>query len=144
MQLNQYNASSNKNINVNNKKETNKEKIMSLISPKLNKNDIFKINIIDKKRIKNKKEENCLIKTCLSLDQIRQILKKLVGNNVIENNEEKNFKFVCKLKIGKDDLIFYLELIAINFETRIFKGTLIQGETRIYKELLLKIKKKLN
>ena len=144
MQLNQYNASSNKNINVNNKKETNKEKIMSLISPKLNKNDIFKINIIDKKRIKNKKEENCLIKTCLSLDQIRQILKKLVGNNVIENNEEKNFKFVCKLKIGKDDLIFYLELIAINFETRIFKGTLIQGETRIYKELLLKIKEKLN
>ena len=56
----------------------------------------------------------------------------------------KKLKFVCKLKIGKDDFNFYLELIDTNFDKNIFKGTLIQGETRLYKELLLKIKEKLS
>ena len=54
MQLNEYNAVSYKKIN--NKKDPNNEKLMSLISPKANKNEIFKINVFDKKRSKNKKE----------------------------------------------------------------------------------------
>ena len=136
MQLNEYNAVSYKKIN--NKKDPNNEKLMSLISPKANKNEIFKINVFDKKRSKNKKEENGLIKTRLSVEQVRQVIKKFVGNNVVENHDKKKLKFVCKLKIGKDDLNFYLELIDTNFDKNIFKGTLIQGETRLYKELLLK------
>ena len=142
MQLNEYNAVSYKKIN--NKKDPNNEKLMSLISPKANKNEIFKINVFDKKRSKNKKEENGLIKTRLSVEQVRQVIKKFVGNNVVENHDKKKLKFVCKLKIGKDDLNFYLELIDTNFDKNIFKGTLIQGETRLYKELLLKIKEKLS
>ena len=142
MQLNEYIAVSYKKIN--NKKDPNNEKLMSLISPKANKNEIFKINVFDKKRSKNKNEENGLIKTRLSVEQVRQVIKKFVGNNVVENHDKKKLKFVCKLKIGKDDLNFYLELIDTNFDKNIFKGTLIQGETRLYKELLLKIKEKLS
>ena len=125
-------------------KKDEDKKLSSLISPKISKNDnILKIISPDKKRNKFKKEESLLIKTTLSFDGIRQILKKLVGNNVVENYDEKNLKFICKTKIGKDELIFYLELISMNYEKRIFKSTLIQGETKLYKELLLKIKEKL-
>ena len=61
----------------------------------------------------------------------------------MENNDERNFKFICKTGVGKDDLIFYLELISMNFDTRIFRATLIKGETNIYKDLILKIREKL-
>ena len=108
----------------------------------MQKKDEIKVSL--RKNIKNKFEENQLIKTSVSLNKIREVIKKYVGNNVVENNDEKNFKFICKTKIGKDEINFYLELIAVNFGTRIFKGTLIQGETKIYKELLLKIKEKLS
>ena len=141
--MGKYNFFAKKEKKSNNKKDIDKDKLNSLMSPKLNKSEIFKKNLTDKK-IKNKKEENLLIKTTISFDEIRQIIKKLIGNNVVENNEEKNFKFICKTKIGKDDLMFYLELIGMNYGRRIFKGTLIQGETKLYKELLLKLKEKLN
>ena len=143
IQLGKYNFFAKKEKKSNNKKEIDKDKLNSLMSPKLNKSEIFKKNLTDKK-IKNKKEENLLIKTTISFDEIRQTIKKLIGNNVVENYEEKNLKFICKTKIGKDDLMFYLELIGMNYGTRIFKGTLIQGETKLYKELLLKLKEKLN
>ena len=139
--LDKYNNLSQKDIH--NKKETNKIKIASLIPSKINKKDELKINIQDNKNMKNRKDESQIIKTKLSLDIIRQTIKKFVGNNVVENNLQGNFKFICRTKIGKDDLVFYLELISFNFETRIFKGSLIQGETKLYKELLLKIKEKL-
>jgi len=139
--LDKYNNLSQKDIH--NKKETNKIKIASLIPSKINKKDELKINIQENKNMKNRKDESQIIKTKLSLDIIRQTIKKFVGNNVVENNLQANFKFICRTKIGKDDLVFYLELISFNFETRIFKGSLIQGETKLYKELLLKIKEKL-
>ena len=139
--LDKYNNLSQKDIH--NKKETNKIKIASLIPSKTNKKDELKINIQENKNMKNRKDESQIIKTKLSLDIIRQTIKKFVGNNVVENNLQGNFKFICRTKIGKDDLVFYLELISFNFETRIFKGSLIQGETKLYKELLLKIKEKL-
>ena len=139
--LDKYNNLSQKDIH--NKKETNKIKIASLIPSKINKKDELKINIQENKNMKNRKDESQIIKTKLSLDIIRQTIKKFVGNNVVENNLQGNFKFICRTKIGKDDLVFYLELISFNFETRIFKGSLIQGETKLYKELLLKIKEKL-
>ena len=139
--LDKYNNLSQKDIH--NKKETNKIKIASLISSKINKKDELKINIQENKNMKNRKDESQIIKTKLSLDIIRQTIKKFVGNNVVENNLQGNYKFICRTKIGKDDLVFYLELISFNFETRIFKGSLIQGETKLYKELLLKIKEKL-
>ena len=109
-----------------------------------NKNEIIKINSANKKRMKNTKEENLVIKSTLPLEEIRQIIKKIVGNNVVENYEERNVKFICKTRIGKDDLIFHLELISMNFETKIFGGKLIQGETKTYKEILLKLKEKLS
>ena len=121
------------------KEEINQPNIIKLITPK---KEEIKVSL--RKNMKNKIEENQLIKTTVSLDKIREVIKKYVGNNVVENNDEKNFKFICKTKIGKDEINFYLELISINFDTRIFKGTLIQGETRLYKELLLKIKEKLS
>ena len=130
--LNKYNNFSQKDIKV--KKETNIEKI----TPK--KKNQSELRIFNKKI---KQEENQLIKTSVSFDIIKQEIKKLVGNNVVENNDERNFKFICKTKIGKDDLIFHLELISMNFETRVFRATLIQGETSIYKDLILKIKEKL-
>ena len=139
--LDKYNNLSQKDIH--NKKETNKIKIASLIPSKTNKKDELKINIQENKNMKNRKDESQIIKTKLSLDIIRQTIKKFVGNNVVENNLQGNYKFICRTKIGKDDLVFYLELISFNFETRIFKGSLIQGETKLYKELLLKIKEKL-
>ena len=139
--LDKYNNLSQKDIH--NKKESNKIKIASLIPSKINKKDELKINIQENKNMKNRKDESQIIKTKLSLDIIRQTIKKFVGNNVVENNLQGNFKFICRTKIGKDDLVFYLELISFNFETRIFKGSLIQGETKLYKELLLKIKEKL-
>ena len=139
--LDKYNNLSQKDIH--NKKETNKIKIASLIPSKANKKDELKINIQENKNMKNRKDESQIIKTKLSLDIIRQTIKKFVGNNVVENNLQGNFKFICRTKVGKDDLVFYLELISFNFETRIFKGSLIQGETKLYKELLLKIKEKL-
>ena len=139
--LDKYNNLSQKDIH--NKKETNKIKIASLIPSKINKKDELKINIQENKNMKNRKDESQIIKTKLSLDIIRQTMKKFVGNNVVENNLQGNFKFICRTKVGKDDLVFYLELISFNFETRIFKGSLIQGETKLYKELLLKIKEKL-
>ena len=115
-------------------KSNSKNKLSSILSPK------------SKLEIKNKKikEDNFIIKTNLSFDKIRQIIKNYVGNNVVENNESKNFKFICKTKVGKDEIIFNLELIDTNFDTQIFKGNLIQGETRLYKEILLKIKEKLS
>ena len=129
----------------NSKTDINKEKIISGVKPIINKNEIIKRNSSNKKKIRNKKEENLLIiKTTVSFDEIRQIIKKFVGNNVIEKKDENNLKFICKTKIGKEDLFFNLELININFGIRTFKGTLIQGETNIYKELLLKIKEKLS
>ena len=131
--LNKYNNFSQKDFNT--KREINKEKK----TPK--KNEKGELRIFNKKL---KQEENHLIKTSVSFDKIKQVIKKLVGNNVVENNAERNFKFICKTKIGKDDLNFNLELISKNFETRIFRGTLIQGETRLYKDLLLKIKEKLS
>ena len=140
--LDKYNNLSQKDIH--NKKETNKIKIASLIPSKINKKDELKINIQENKNMKNRKDESQIIKTKLSLDIIRQTIKKFVGNNVVENNLQGNYKFICRTKIGKDDLVFYLELISFNFETRIFKGSLIQGETKLYKELLLKIKEKLS
>ena len=139
--LDKYNNLSQKDIH--NKKETNKIKIASLIPSKINKKDELKTNTQENKNMKNRKDESQIIKTKLSLDIIRQTIKKFVGNNVVENNLQGNFKFICRTKIGKDDLVFYLELISFNFETRIFKGSLIQGETKLYKELLLKIKEKL-
>ena len=139
--LDKYNNLSQKDIH--NKKETNKIKIASLIPSKINKKDELKINTQENKNMKNRKDESQIIKTKLSLDIIRQTIKKFVGNNVVENNLQGNYKFICRTKIGKDDLVFYLELISFNFETRIFKGSLIQGETKLYKELLLKIKEKL-
>ena len=139
--LDKYNNLSQKDIH--NKKESNKIKIASLIPSKINKKDELKINAQENKNMKNRKDESQIIKTKLSLDIIRQTIKKFVGNNVVENNLQGNFKFICRTKVGKDDLVFYLELISFNFETRIFKGSLIQGETKLYKELLLKIKEKL-
>ena len=139
--LDKYNNLSQKDIH--NKKETNKIKIASLIPSKINKKDELKTNTQENKNMKNRKDESQIIKTKLSLDIIRQTIKKFVGNNVVENNLQGNYKFICRTKIGKDDLVFYLELISFNFETRIFKGSLIQGETKLYKELLLKIKEKL-
>ena len=139
--LDKYNNLSQKDIH--NKKESNKIKIASLIPSKINKKDELKINTHENKNMKNRKDESQIIKTKLSLDIIRQTIKKFVGNNVVENNLQGNYKFICRTKIGKDDLVFYLELISFNFETRIFKGSLIQGETKLYKELLLKIKEKL-
>ena len=130
--LNKYNNFSQKDIKV--KKETNIDKI----TPR--KKNQSELRIFNKKI---KQEENQLIKTSVSFDKIKQEIKKLVGNNVVENNDERNFKFICKTKIGKDDLIFYLELISMNFDTRIFRATLIKGETNIYKDLILKIKEKL-
>ena len=140
--LDKYNNLSQKDIH--NKKESNKIKIASLIPSKINKKDELKINTHENKNMKNRKDESQIIKTKLSLDIIRQTIKKFVGNNVVENNLQGNYKFICRTKIGKDDLVFYLELISFNFETRIFKGSLIQGETKLYKELLLKIKEKLS
>ena len=86
IQLNKYNNLSTKDININNnKKDKNKTKLMNLLSPKMNnKNEILKINSVNKKRMKNKKEENLLIKTTLSFEEIRQIIKKIVGNNVVD------------------------------------------------------------
>ena len=107
----------------------------------LKKNAGGEIKLFNKKI---KQEDEQIIRTSVSFDKIRQIIKKFVGNNVVENNDERNFKFICKTNIGKDELIFYLELISMNFEMRIFKGTLIQGETKLYKDLLLKIKEKLS
>ena len=146
IQLSKYNNLSTKDININNnKKDKNKTKLLNLISPKMsNKNEIIKINSANKKRMKNTKEENLVIKSTLPLEEIRQIIKKIVGNNVVENYEERNVKFICKTRIGKDDLIFHLELISMNFETKIFGGKLIQGETKTYKEILLKLKEKLS
>ena len=130
--LNKYNNFSQKDIKV--KKETNIDKITPI------KKNQSELSIFNKKI---KQEENQLIKTSVSFDKIKQEIKKLVGNNVVENNDERNFKFICKTKIGKDDLIFYLELISMNFDTRIFRATLIKGETNIYKDLILKIREKL-
>ena len=107
----------------------------------LKKNTVGEIKLFNKKI---KQEDEQIIRTSVSFDNIRQVIKKFVGNNVVENNDERNFKFICKTNIGKDELIFYLELISMNFEMRIFKGTLIQGETKLYKDLLLKIKEKLS
>ena len=94
---------------------------------------------------KNDKNEDIkLIKTKLSLDKIKQIIKKYVGNNVVESRDNGNFKFICKTKFEKDDLIFHLELISKTYDTLTLKGILVKGETRYYKELLYKIKEKLN
>ena len=63
---------------------------------------------------------------------------------MVENRDNGNFKFICKTKCGKDDLIFYLELISKSYDSLTLKGTLSKGETKCYKELLFKIKEKLN
>ena len=99
-------------------------------------------------KIKDNNNEKCqdikLIKTRLSLDKIKQIIKRYVGNNVVEGRDNGNFKFICKTKFEKDDLIFHLELISKTYDGLTLKGILVKGETRYYKELLFKIKEKLN
>ena len=100
-----------------------------------------------KKKKKNRNEmdktDDKLIKTKFGLDKIKQVIKKYVGNNVLEDKNDGCFKFICKTKLGKDDLIFHLELISKNFDNMVFAGKLIKGETKIYKELFFKIKYKL-
>ena len=66
-----------------------------------------------------------------------------MGNNVIEEKNYGNFKYACKTKMGKDDLIFDLELVKKNYDYIMFEGKLIRGETKFYKELFFKIKDKL-
>ena len=94
------------------------------------------------KKNKNKNDEK-IIKTKLELDKIKQIIKRFVGNNVIEEKNYGNFKYACKTKMGKDDLIFDLELVKKNYDYIMFEGKLIRGETKFYKELFFKIKDKL-
>ena len=55
-----------------------------------------------------------------------------------------NKRIVGYTTIGKEDIIFHFELIKIDYDTRIFKGILIQGETKLYKDILLKLKEKLS
>ena len=117
---------------------------------KIYKTEIFKSGTQMNRRNKNNKchdgeiGEDKLIETKLPLDKIKQSIKKLVGNNVLEGKDNGNFKFICKAKCGKDDLIFHLELISKTYYSFTFKGTLIRGETKFYKDLFLKIKEKLN
>ena len=119
---------------------------------KITKTEISKNISLDKKRNKKnnnnksndiEKGDDKLIKTKISLDKIKHIIKKYVGNNVLEGRDSGNFKFICKAKCGKDDLIFHLELISKSFDALIFEGKLIKGETKLYKELFFKIKEKL-
>ena len=104
---------------------------------------------LNKKRNKNNKNNDIekgdgkLIRTKISFDSIRHIIKRYVGNNVLESKDNGNFKFICKTKCGKDDLIFHLELISKSFDVLTFEGTLVKGETKLYKELFFKIKEKL-
>ena len=53
-------------------------------------------------------------------------------------------RFICKTKNEKEELNFILEVSIKNYDTSIIKGTLEKGETKAYKDLLNKIKEKLN
>ena len=103
----------------------------------------------NKKKNKNnknnniEKEDDKLIKTKLPLYKIKQIIKKYVGNNVQEIKDNGIFKYICKAKFGKDELIFHLELVSKTYDSFTFKGILVKGETKLYKELLSKIKEQI-
>ena len=110
-----------------------------------------KTNSKNKKILKNNnnksdldKEDDKLMKTKLTLNKIKQIIKRYVGNNVLEIKDNGIFKFVCKAKLVKDELIFHIELISKSYDTLKLKGNLVKGETKIYKDLLNKIKEKLS
>ena len=95
------------------------------------------------KSIESDKVDDKLLKTKLSLNKIKQIIKKYVGNNVIESKDNGIFKYICKAKFGKDELIFHLELISKTYDSFTLKGILVKGETKLYKELIYKIKEKI-
>ena len=151
----QTNEAENKNKNTNkNKKQVNYTFISHQKSSKSPdyeniKTEGLKNNSLcnKKKKKKNRNEmdetDDKLIKTKFELDKIKQVIKKYVGNNVLEDKNNGYFKFICKTKLGKDDLIFHLELISKTFDNMVFEGKLIKGETKIYKELFFKIKYKL-
>ena len=137
----------------------NNPNVKSLFYRKTNNNNDSKIvnteksktNSKNKKILKNNnnksdldKEDDKLMKTKLTLNKIKQIIKRYVGNNVIEIKDNGIFKFVCKAKLGKDELIFHIELISKSYDTLTLKGNLVKGETKIYKDLLNKIKEKLS
>ena len=143
------------NYGNNNSKSRSKEKISSKnYKQKSIKTEITPNNSQNKRKQKNNKNldisfnnekgDDKLIKTKLSLDQIKQIIKKYVGNNVVENRDNGNFKFICKTKCDKDDLIFHLELISKSYDSLTLKGTLVKGETKFYKELIFKIRERIN
>ena len=137
----------------------NNANVKSIFSRKTNTNNDSKIvnteksktNSKNKKKLRNNKskidldkgDDKCM-KTKLTLSKIRPIIKKYVGNNVLESKDNGIFKFICKTKFGKDELIFHIELISKAFDTLTFKGNLVKGETKVYKELLNKIKEKLS
>ena len=95
------------------------------------------------KSIESEKGDDKLLKSKLSLNKIKQIIKKYVGNNVIESKDNGIFKYICKTKFGKDELIFHLELISKTYDSFTLKGILVKGETKWYKELISKIKEKI-
>ena len=140
-----YSKSKSKEKLITSKKQIKQKSLKREISPNNSKNKRKQKNNKNTDNSNNsEKEDDKLIKTKLSLDKIKQVIKKYVGNNVVENRDNGNFKFICKTKCGKDDLIFYLELISKSYDSLTLKGTLSKGETKCYKELLFKIKEKLN
>ena len=122
------------------------EKLCNNGEKKIVKTEFTKTNSKGKRKDKNstEKENNKLIKTKLPIEKIKYIIKSLVGNNVVCEKNNGFFKFICKAKIGKDDLIFILEIISKNYDTFVLKGTLEKGETKTYKKILKKFKEKLN
>ena len=138
------------NNNIKNKKNGTEHNSNNNNEGKIYKTEILKSSTEMKRRNKANKfhggeiGEDKLIETKLPLDKIKQAIKKLVGNNVLEGKDNGNFKFICKTKYGKEELIFHLELISKTYYSLTFKGTLVRGETKLYKELFLKIKEKLN
>ena len=128
--------------------------INSIFSRKLFHNNDTKIvktelngkNSQSKRKVKKNvgKENEKLIKTKLPIEKIKQIIKQYVGNNVKSDFSNGFQRFICKTKNEKEELNFILEVSIKNYDTSIIKGTLEKGETKAYKELLNKIKEKLN
>ena len=74
---------------------------------------------------------------------IKQIVKSIIGSNLVVTKENGKTIFHCKKSCAKCVIIFDLIISTTNITDSLIEGKLINGDTNIYKDLFEKIKQKL-
>ena len=83
------------------------------------------------------------IKTIKDISKIKQIVKSIIGSNVVVTKENGKTIFHCKKPLITCIIIFDLIIETTNIMTSVIEGKLLNGDVSTYKRLFEKIKHKL-